>query len=555
MKSGGQLLREYAENGSESAFTELVTRHTNLVYSAAYRQVDSPEQAADITQRVFIALARAARGLAPRMAQDASLAGWLCRTARNLTLNLRRDEFRRRTRERHAMEMLTSGSEISPDWESIRPLLDEAMSQLSDRDYDAVVMHFFNNQELRTVARALGITEDAAQKRVSRAIEKLQRFLARRGISTTSAALSAVLSAHAVQTAPAGLAITASTAALVSGAAAHGSVAVATTKIAMTAIQKVLITATLASAVGAGLYEHHQLVLSHQQANQFQQQTAELTDQIQQLEREHNRATNEMAQINRSPGLAEDQLQELLRLRGEVTRLRSEAQSPPNATTGRAAVQASEQALSAAAGSAQPATLAQLLDLAQAARASLRTNQAGLSDDQKGELYKKAYGPLYEAFNALTDKAVKGDASALQTIQNAAAIRELQALAVQSLGVLAGNGDQSALQLLLEPAKNHLLMASVVGALKPAADNGDPRAIDALAAVAADPKQPALWMMAADGLSKAAETGNAVAINALTGLAGSTNQLIRDAAFNGLARSAARENPQAVQAIRQLKGQ
>src|SRR5204863_8253378 len=96
-KSDAQLLREYAEHGAESSFAEIVSRHTNLVYSAALRQVDSPAVAAEIAQSVFIGLARGAQTLSPRLATDASLAGRLCRSARNPSLNFRRDELRLQT--------------------------------------------------------------------------------------------------------------------------------------------------------------------------------------------------------------------------------------------------------------------------------------------------------------------------------------------------------------------------------------------------------------------------------------------------------------------------
>src|SRR6266571_1418610 len=122
-KSDAQLLREYAEHGAEAPFAEIVTRHTNLVYSAALRQVDSPDIAAEVAQRVFIELARGARLLTRRLAEDASLAGWLCRSARNISLNLRRDEFRRHSRERQAMETLDSTPDAPADWERLRPVL------------------------------------------------------------------------------------------------------------------------------------------------------------------------------------------------------------------------------------------------------------------------------------------------------------------------------------------------------------------------------------------------------------------------------------------------
>src|SRR5258706_11924965 len=127
-KSDAQLLREYAEHGAEAAFAEIVTRHTNLVYSAALRQVNSSDLAAEVAQSVFIGLARGAQSLFPQLTEDASLGGWLCRCARNISLNLRRDEFRRHSRERLAMEDLDSNSENAPDWECLRPVLDDAMS-------------------------------------------------------------------------------------------------------------------------------------------------------------------------------------------------------------------------------------------------------------------------------------------------------------------------------------------------------------------------------------------------------------------------------------------
>ena len=118
-KADAQLLREYAENGTEAAFTEIVTRHTNLVYSAALRQVDSPDIASEVAQCVFIGLAQRARPLSYRLTENASLAGWLCRGARNVSLNLRRDEFRRHSREKLAMQDQNLIPETAPDWERL----------------------------------------------------------------------------------------------------------------------------------------------------------------------------------------------------------------------------------------------------------------------------------------------------------------------------------------------------------------------------------------------------------------------------------------------------
>ena len=117
VESDAKLLRDYAEHGVERAFTEIVNRHTNLVYSAALRQVDSPDVAADVAQQAFLGLARSAQSLSGKLAGDASLAGWLCRSARNISLNLRRDEFRRHSRERQGMQPQNLLPESAPDWD------------------------------------------------------------------------------------------------------------------------------------------------------------------------------------------------------------------------------------------------------------------------------------------------------------------------------------------------------------------------------------------------------------------------------------------------------
>ena len=134
-KADAELLKEYANRGAEPAFSELVLRHTNLVYSAALRQAESAGAAAEITQTVFVDLARRAGAVVSQISTEASLAGWLCRSARNQALNFRRNEFRRHARERLAMEQLVPTSESNSDSERLRPVLDAAMAELSEVDY------------------------------------------------------------------------------------------------------------------------------------------------------------------------------------------------------------------------------------------------------------------------------------------------------------------------------------------------------------------------------------------------------------------------------------
>jgi preprotein translocase subunit SecD len=221
------------------------------------------------------------------------------------------------------METLHPSPETAPDWGRLCPILDEAISGLNEADHDALVLRFFKNQDLRSVGLALGVSDDTAQKRIARALDKLREYLAHHGITTTGAALAMVISANAVQTAPAGLAATISTAAVLAGTAVHASTVIAATKaIAMTTLQKTLITATVAATVGTGIYEAHQASTLRSQNQTLQQQQATLTEKIAQLKSDNEGLANRVAQANRSPSLTSERLRELLRLRGEVGVLR-----------------------------------------------------------------------------------------------------------------------------------------------------------------------------------------------------------------------------------------
>jgi RNA polymerase sigma factor (sigma-70 family) len=268
----------------------------NLVYSAALRQSDSAGAAGEIAQSVFVDLARRAGLLAPRLSAEASLAGWLCRSARNQALNFRRNEYRRHARERLAMEQLLP-TESSPDWERLRPILDAAMAELSDADYDAVVLRFFQNQDLRAVGRVLGVSDDAAQKRISRALDKLRERLSRRGLTTTTAALSLAITANGVHAAPAGLVLTISAAATMTGTAAAATATTFAKTIAMTTLQKALITTVAVAAVGTGVYESRKASMWEARAQILESQQTKNASQLEELERQRDEAVNAQAAL------------------------------------------------------------------------------------------------------------------------------------------------------------------------------------------------------------------------------------------------------------------
>lgn len=213
------LLREYSRGNSEQAFAALVSRHVNLVYSVALRDVHDPHLAEDITQAVFVILARKAESFNSKIV----LSGWLCRTARYASANALTIQRRRHRREQEAY-MQSVLNEPEPDaWTQIAPLLGDAMEQLGQKDHDAVVLRFFEGKSFQEVGTALGATENAAKKRVACALEKLRKFFRKHGIVSTTTAIAVALSANSVQAAPTILAKTATAVALTKGATAPAS--------------------------------------------------------------------------------------------------------------------------------------------------------------------------------------------------------------------------------------------------------------------------------------------------------------------------------------------
>jgi uncharacterized protein (TIGR03435 family) len=221
--SDAELLSAYANDRLESAFAVLVERYIALVYSAARRQVRSAELAEEVTQAVFVILAQKARSLSRR----AVLSGWLCRAAHLTARNAERIEARRQRREQEAyMQSCDDQSETNAElWVQVAPLLDEAVAQLGESDRNAVVMRFYEQKPLREVGDALGIDADAAQKRVARAVEKLRKFLGRRGVAYPASAIGLAIQTNSVHAAPAGLAPAAVAAATAKGGLSAGSIA------------------------------------------------------------------------------------------------------------------------------------------------------------------------------------------------------------------------------------------------------------------------------------------------------------------------------------------
>lgn len=260
-----ELLEQFARNQSEAAFAELVERYIGLVYSIAFRKTGNPQQAEDITQAVFIILARKAGSLGPKTV----LPGWLHHTARLTAANLQRAELRRIRREQEAfMQSTINESALDTLWHELSPLLDDAVDNLGASDRDAIVLRFFQNRSLAEVGATLGTNEDAARMRVNRALEKLHKYFSRRGVVSTTAIIAGAISANSVQAAPPALAKSAIAIALAKGAVAGVPVlALAkSTLLTMTMKTKTVVATAMigtfilgAGASGAFLFLQHKL--------------------------------------------------------------------------------------------------------------------------------------------------------------------------------------------------------------------------------------------------------------------------------------------------------
>jgi len=238
-----ELLAEFARSESETAFAELVARHVNLVYSAALRFSGSPQCAEEITQAVFIILARKAKGISGKTI----LSGWLYQTARLTAANFMKGEIRRQQREQEAYMQSTLNDTDAAAWQQIAPLLDDAMGYLGETDRTAVVLRFFENKTAAEVAAALKLSEAAAHKRVNRALEKLRKIFSQRGVTLTVTLLAGVVAANSVQAAPASLAAT------VSAAAANGASISATLTTLVKGTMKTMTWLKLKFAIGVSV--------------------------------------------------------------------------------------------------------------------------------------------------------------------------------------------------------------------------------------------------------------------------------------------------------------
>jgi RNA polymerase sigma factor (sigma-70 family) len=304
------LVREFAANQSEPAFAAQVERHIGLVHSAALRQVGDAHLAEEITQAVFIILARKAASLGTKTI----LSAWLYRTTRYAAADALRARRRRQAREQEAHMQSILNQPDADAWAQLAPLLDDALAELGETDRTALVLRFFENKTAREIAGALRMEESAAQKRVARALEKLRALFVKRGVTLTATVIAGAVAANSVHAAPAGLAVTVNAAAL--AAAGTG----AFTLFQFMTISKLKLGISVLVVTGATTA----FVVQHQVQTKLREENESLTQRLARLQTDNESLSNHATQTNKPTSLPNDQFDELLRLRGEVGMLRQQ---------------------------------------------------------------------------------------------------------------------------------------------------------------------------------------------------------------------------------------
>ena len=314
MESDLQLLRRYATEGSESAFGEVVTRHLGWAYATALRQTGGDAHGAqDIVQAVFSSLATKATSLP----EGTVLVGWLYRAIIFEARQEHRSNLRRRQREETAMELAHQPPE--PDWESVKPVLDDSLGRLPESDRMAILLRYFDRRSLKEIGEILRCGESGASRRTARALDKLRRVLASKGIHTTAGALSVALMANTSVAAPAGLASIIATASISAAAAAATAPFAGTllTLLPMTKLQLGIIAAIAMVGVGTPIY------LQVQTSRSLRLENEHLRAEVERLSSAGTETRPTVETLPDPSGTAADKL-ELIRLRGEIATLRQQ---------------------------------------------------------------------------------------------------------------------------------------------------------------------------------------------------------------------------------------
>ena len=309
--SEDQLIAEFQRTRSEDAFAALVRRHVDLVFAAALRQVGDRGMAEEISQNVFAALARKASSIG----RHKTIAGWLYHATLNEARLRVRSELRRQRREQRAADLQVEQLTGDSIWKPLVPLLDEGLQSMDEPDRMAVLLHCLEGRPFREVGEALGVGEDAARKRVDRALDRLTSFFRGHGFAVPAVTAGVPLFVLATQAAPAGLAE-----AIVPVAMAGVTTSTTSGLIMASTKVKIGVAAVAVAAVTTPL------VVVHRSESRLVAENQALRRQMQEMAAETARRSNLTAQASHAGQWSDPQRSELMRLRGEVGMLRRQIQ-------------------------------------------------------------------------------------------------------------------------------------------------------------------------------------------------------------------------------------
>jgi len=278
MNNDGDLLRQFAETRDEASFAQFVQRHIGFVHAVTLRRLRDSHAAEDATQAVFIALARKARSVA----DSPSVIGWLHRSACYETRNLMRAQANRLAREAEAQRLGSTLADPGLNSEAVEAVVDEVLCEISAADREAILARYFSNQSYAEVGARFGLTENAARMKVDRALVKLRDRLARRGVTSTAAALAGILPGYASTLVPSGLAPSVTKASIL----AMGSMSGTATLLTFMSTAKVVTGLAVLAAVGGIVHQYQRTTELETQLAAARGETASTEKKLEDLQRQ-----------------------------------------------------------------------------------------------------------------------------------------------------------------------------------------------------------------------------------------------------------------------------
>lgn len=200
-KSDHELLDIYCSKKLEEAFSELVKRHINMVYTRCLRTLHNPDLAQDITQAVFIMFEKKSEEISKKK----NVSGWLYKAAKFASIDALRVEMRKKNMEGELQEryaMIDDENRKKGSYSEYWPHIYEALDHLKERYRDVIVLKYLEGKSNQEIGQILGLSLKVVENCSARAIKKLQQWMSKKGISLSGLLLTQILLKEGVEAAP-----------------------------------------------------------------------------------------------------------------------------------------------------------------------------------------------------------------------------------------------------------------------------------------------------------------------------------------------------------------